>query len=141
MDNGWNDNGYKNNNNENNDNQFGQGQDPQDYAFRTVMRNGKPKTMGWSVASLVLGIISVVCCCFGYASLILGVLAIVFSVLSRKSLGYFDGLSIAGLILGIFGLVFGLAVVIGALLVPEELLEDYFQQYYGESNVPNNGNF
>ena len=141
MDNGWNDNGYKNNNNENNDNQYGQGQDPQDYAFRTVMRNGKPKTMGWSVASLVLGIISVVCCCFGYASLILGVLAIVFSVLSRKALGYFDGLSIAGLILGIFGLVFGLAVVIGALLVPEELLEDYLEQYYGESNIPNNGNF
>jgi hypothetical protein len=60
----------------------------------------KPKTVGFSVASMVLGILSVICCCMGWSGLILGALAIVFSIVSRKVLGYFDGMSIAGLIVG-----------------------------------------
>ena len=137
------DNGYENygfNNNANGSGN-GQGSDPADYAFKTVLKNGRPKTMGWSVAALVLGIVSVVCCCFGWASLILGVLAIVFAVISRRSLGYFDGMSIAGLILGIFGIVFGVAAIIGAFLLPEDFIpQDFFQDYYGDPNSPNSGN-
>jgi len=138
MNNDWNENQGENDFNEK---QSAQGQDPSEYAFRTVLRNGRPKTMGWSVASLVLGIVSVVCCCFGWVSLALGSIAIIFSVLSRKSLGYFDGMSIAGLILGIFGLVFGLAVVVGVLLLPENFFSDeFFQEYYGDSSFQGGGN-
>ena len=138
MNNGWNENGEENNYK---NSQAGEGTDPSDYAFRTVMKNGRPKTMGWSVASLILGIVSVVCCCFGWASLVLGALAIVFSLVSRKSLGYFDGMCIAGLVLGIFGIVFGVATLLGAQLLPEDFFNNgFFEEYYGDTSSPNNGN-
>jgi len=78
----------------------------QDYAFQTLNRHGKPKTLGWSVASLVMGIVSLFTCLFGWASIVFGVIAIAFAIISRFSLGYFEGKSIIGLILGIFGTVF-----------------------------------
>ena len=49
----------------------------QEYAYQTVMNNGRPKTMGWSLASMITGILSVVCCCFGWTGLIFGVAAVV----------------------------------------------------------------
>ena len=79
--------------------------------YEEIFDLAKPKSRGWSVASMVLGIVSVVCCCMGWASMLSAVLAIVFAVVSRKSLGYFDGMSIAGLILGIFGSVMGIMMI------------------------------
>ena len=102
-----------------------------DYLFRTVNPNGRRKTYGWSVASLVCGIISVICCSLGYGSIILGVLAIVFSVISRKNLGYFDSMAIAGLVLGIMGFILGIAIIIAVNMVDEEFLEQY-RQYLEE---------
>ena len=84
----------------------------QDYAFQTLNRHGKPKTLGWSVASLVMGIVSLSTCLFGWASIVFGVIAIAFAIISRFSLGYFEGKSIIGLILGIFGTVFGISMII-----------------------------
>ena len=99
-----------------------------EYAFQTLTRYGKPKTMAWSVVSLVVGIISVVCCCFGWSGIVLGAFAVVSSMLSRRTLGYFDGMSIAGLVLGIFGLVFGGMLIIATLSIPEEFWEEYYKQ-------------
>ena len=99
-----------------------------DYAFQTLMRNGRPKTKGWSVASMVLGIISVICCCGGWCSIILGASAVILAIVSRKSLGYFEGMSIAGLVLGIFGFVLGIAIVIGINMIPEEFWEEYYRE-------------
>lgn len=92
----------------------------QDYAFQTLNRHGKPKTLGWSVASLVMGIVSLFTCLFGWASIVFGVIAIVFALISRFSLGYFDGKSIIGLILGIFGTVFGASMIIFIYSMGEE---------------------
>ncbi len=95
----------------------------------------KPKTMGWSVVSLVSGIISVICCCLGVTGIILGAVAIVAAVLSRKTLGYFDGLSIAGLILGIFGVVFGASILAAVAMLGEEFWEEYMEEFnkmYGD---------
>ena len=114
-------------NEERNDSENG-GYNNEDYAFQTLMRNGRPKTIAWSVASLVVGILSVVCCCFGWSGLVLGALAIVFAILSRRDLGYFDGLSIAGLVLGIFGAIFGIAMIVSTFLIPEEFWEEYKKQ-------------
>ncbi len=100
------------NNNEENENE--------EYAFQTLGRNGRPKTIAWSLASLVLGVIAIFTCFFGWSSLILGVAAIVFAILSRRMLGYFDGRSIAGLILGIFGVVFGLSMIIYTMTIDAE---------------------
>ena len=92
----------------------------QDYAFQTLNRHGKPKTLGWSVASLVMGIVSLFTCLFGWASIVFGVIAIAFALISRFSLGYFDGKSIIGLILGIFGTVFGASMIIFIYSMGEE---------------------
>ena len=106
-----------------------------EFENRGPNRFGKPKTMGWSVVALVSGIISVICCCLGVTGIILGAVAIVSSILSRKSLGYFDGLSIAGLILGIFGLVFGFSIIIAVSMLGEEFWEQYMEEFnkmYGD---------
>lgn len=98
------------------------------YAYKTVM-DGVPRSRGWSVASLVLGILSVLCCCITYGGLIMGVLAIVFAVISRRNLGYFDGMAIAGLVVGIIGTVFGISIVISDLYLTAnpDLLESYYK--------------
>ena len=100
------------------------------YADGQVQMAPKPKTLGWSVASMVVGILSVVCCCFGYTGIIFGIGAIIFSIVARKTLGYFEGMSIAGLVLGIFGLVFGAAIVWNTIFNSEFI--DYMNKYYEE---------
>ena len=102
-----------------------------DYAFNVLNNKGRPKTLGWSVASMVTGILSVVCCCFGWTGMIFGIGAIILSIVSRKSLGYFDGMSIAGLVTGIFGLVFGIFMTYSVYFSPEfaeefnKMMEEY----------------
>ena len=98
------------------------------YAYKTVM-DGVPRSRGWSVASMVLGILSVICCCITYGGLIMGLLAIVFAVVSRRNLGYFDGMAIAGLVLGIIGAVFGIMTIISDIYLSAnpELFENYLK--------------
>ena len=63
-------------------------------------------------------------------------IAIVSALLSRKVLGYFDGLSIAGLILGIFGVVFGVSILAAVTMLGEEFWEEYIEEFnkmYGEA--------
>ena len=90
------------NNNPNHDNQYEQ----PEINYKAVSM--KPKSRAWSVASLILSIISILCCCSPIVAITSGVVALVCAIISRKTLGYFDGLSIAGLICAIFGLVFGI---------------------------------
>ena len=60
----------------------------------------------WSVLSLGCAVLSILLCALYYVALPFAVAAIVFSVISRRTLGYFDGLSVGGLILGVVGIVF-----------------------------------
>lgn len=108
----WNNNGYNGQYNE------------EEYAFQTLDRHGRPKKLGWSVASLVSGIAAAVTATFGFSGIILGICAIIFAIISRRILGYFDGKSIGGLILGIFGLIFG-----GAMLVYAATIDEGDQEY------------
>ncbi len=62
---------------------------------------------GWSVISLFSGILAVLLCSVYYVGLIFAAVSIVAALVSRKKLGYFDGLSLAGLLVGIVGCVFG----------------------------------
>lgn len=92
------------------------------YTFQTVM-DIKSRNRGFAIASMVLGIFSILCCCFNYVALIIAALSIIFAVVSRVRMGYFDGMAIAGLVLGIIGLVFAVAVTLVDLVFLNEYLE------------------
>ena len=116
------DNFYNNNNNNGTGDVFGD-------VYRDVMEL-RSKSRAWSVASLVLGILSILCCCIWWFGLIAGILSIVFVIVSRKKLGYFDGLSIAGLITSIFGIVFSiLIIVVGTIVLNNPEFQAYFEQF------------
>ena len=91
---------------ENRNNQNGEGKEGEDFLFKTVM-DGKEKSRVWSVASIAIAAASLLCCAFPYPAIVLGALAIVFALFSRRNIGYFDGLALVGLIIGIAGIVFG----------------------------------
>ena len=98
-------------NNQNHENQY----DQPEINYKAVSM--KPKSRAWSVASLILAIISVLCCCNPIIAITAGVVALVCSIVSRKTLGYFDGLSIAGLIVAIFGIVFGICAIVASYII------------------------
>jgi membrane-bound ClpP family serine protease len=80
---------------------------------------------GFAVASLVLGIVAVCCCCFSGLSLVLAVLAIVFAVLSRKNPAK-KGLGTAGLVLGIIAAVIA---IVSIIISGTDWYEAYMTEY------------
>lgn len=83
-----------------------------------VVANTTPekKTDGLAIASLVLGILSIVLvCCNTYAAVIAGIIGIVLSILSKKNNGK-SGMSTSGLICSIVGIVLGISMIILALI-------------------------
>ena len=96
--------------------------------YYEVFDKDKPKYIIWSLISAILGAISVLCAFFGWGGLIIGAGAVAFAIVSRVNLKYFDKISIVGLILGIFGMVFGAAVIIVGILVKNGTLTDYYVQ-------------
>ena len=75
--------------------------------YDEIFDKNNPKTMGFSVVSVILGALSVLFGWVVFLGVVFGAAAVVFSAISRKTLRYFDKMAIAGLILGIFGVVFG----------------------------------
>lgn len=89
----------------------------------------KNKSRAWSAASFVLSVFSLLCCCISLASIVIGLFAVVCAIISRKNLGYFDGLSIAGLIIGIFGVIFGATSIIASLVIDlDYIYEEIFSE-------------
>lgn len=68
---------------------------------------------GLSIASMVLGIVSVVLCCLWYVSLPCAILAIIFGVIGKKRDG--RGMAIAGLVLGIIAVALYVLAVVGVV--------------------------
>ena len=92
----------------------------------------KPKQKPSSVAALVFGILSTLCCCFAYAGAVFGVIAVILAVSSRRESGKFDTLSTVGLILGIFGAAISILTIISLYIVPEDVFNQYFEEYYSQ---------
>ena len=106
----------------------------------------KKSQNGYAIASLVLGIVSVLCCCCCCFADTLGlilmgvaaVLAIVFAFLSKKNTnGKMDGKAIAGLVLGIVAIVvllLFLAALVGVYTmigqIPQEELLAIVEETY-----------
>lgn len=99
-----------------------------EYLYKSVME-GKKKSRIWSLVSLICSIVSLLCCCIPLPGAVLGVLAVVFAVVSRLNIGYFDGLAIAGLIVGIFGLVFSVSMMV---LYSTDWYKDIFLKAFEE---------
>ena len=112
-----------------------------DYVYKSVME-GKAKSRSWSVASFVVSIASLLCCSFiSWVGVVLSTLAITFAINSRKNIGYFDGLSLAGLIIGIFGAVFSVASILFAYIIESSGILDEcikeLEKIYGEDFLNN----
>lgn len=72
---------------------------------------------GFSIASMVLGILSLVLCCIPYLPTVLGIIGIVLAVISLRKQAPGKGMAIAGLVcslitvaLFLIGLIFGAAI-------------------------------
>ncbi|MBQ8858589.1 MAG: DUF4190 domain-containing protein [Clostridia bacterium] len=91
------------------------------------------KTDGFGIAALVTGIISLLCCCMYPVAWLIGVLGIVFAIISRKKMGEFSGMAIAGLVCAVIGTViscFLLGSVIFTLIVDPEGFWQAFEEGY-----------
>lgn len=71
------------------------------------------ESKGLSIASMVLGIVSVVMLCVYYISIPSAILAIIFAIIGRKKGG--KGMATAGLVLGIIALVIDIVIVVMAI--------------------------
>lgn len=98
-----------------------------------MMPPEQKQSMGFAIASLVLGIVSIVCCCLEVVSVVCSILAITFAVLSRRQLGEFHGMAIAGLVCGIIGLAVAVYFIVDGILNPvtdtdaNEFLDEYMK--------------
>ena len=97
---------------------------------------------GLAVASLVLGILSVVFFCCAWAllpiPLICSVLAIVFSAVSRRLSRRFSGQAIAGLILGILSLtltVLLFSAIVWLLSIDATTLRELFGEEFAQAFI------
>lgn len=97
------------------DNQFGYQNN--DAPFQPVDLKPSGHARGYSIASLSLGIAAIVvcccCCCLFFLGGICGILAIVFACLAKRDNGgKMSGMAVAGLILGILGIILFVVMMI-----------------------------
>lgn len=90
--------------------------DENDFAYTIVTTNGKHKTLLWSIGSFIISLISIALSFFGLPGAVVGIIGIVFAVLARKFLGFFNKFSLIGLFGGIFGFVIGVAFFVAHTL-------------------------
>ncbi len=65
---------------------------------------------GFAIAGLVVGIISLLCCCFSYVGIVIGIAGIVFSAVGLKGTRN-RGCAVAGLICSITGTIISLVEI------------------------------
>lgn len=87
-----------------------------EYAYKAVV-DKKENRRTLSIISLVFAILSIVCLFIPWLALVLSLVAIVIGSISRRNLGYFDRITLAALIIGIFGFVFSLSGILFANLI------------------------
>lgn len=92
---------------------------------------------GYAIASLCLGIASVffccICCCLYYVAIITGILAIVMALLAKRDNGCkMPGMALAGLILGIIGIIiFLVMIVFEVFILTDEMIASTVEEIYG----------
>ena len=89
--------------------------------FSLYDKSGRQKSLGWSVASMAVGILSLLLSPFGWTGILLGVTAIVFAIVARVKIGYFNVFIIVGIVSGIFGTVLGIFFCVFSIFLPDIL--------------------
>lgn len=84
--------------------------------YYTLPSTLKSRSLIWSMASFVVGVLSILLCPLYYVSLVFAAGSIVTSLVSRRNLGFFEKYAIYGLILGMMGIVCGIFSAIAARL-------------------------
>ena len=84
-----------------------------------VKTNVVTESKGLSIASMVLGIVSVVTLCVSYVSVVCAVLAIIFGIIGRKKGA--KGMAITGLVLGIITLSIDIFMIVFAVGLVSEI--------------------
>ncbi len=98
-----------------------------------------PRFRGFSIASMVCGICSLVLCCTGLLSIPVGALGILFALLTRKRGQRMNNMCVAGIWLSCVGLALGIFITISSIVTvftdPSYLnmLDQMYQQMYGVS--------
>ena len=67
---------------------------------------------GFAIASMVCGILAIVVCCTGILGIPLGALSILFAVLSKRRGRKLPGMSLAGILLSVAGILLGLLMTV-----------------------------
>ena len=74
----------------------------------------KNETKGFGIAAMILGILSLVFCCFGKYTIVLAVLAIIFGIIGLKKPG--KGMAITGIVTGTLGCILAIVLVVFVIL-------------------------
>lgn len=85
-------------------------------------KNQPEQGSGMAIASMVLGILSIITFLIFFISIPLGILAIVFGVIANKKQK--NGMATAGLVTGIVGIALSLIIIGLALWIGDELEDD-----------------
>lgn len=84
----------------------------------------KSNNLVLAIISLVCGILSILCCCFGYLGLIFSLVAVALGIISLCLKHGGKGLAIAGIVCGGVGLALSIFIVAAIGLSSTEILEE-----------------
>lgn len=91
----------------------------------------KKGNKGFAIASLICGILSVICCCLGCFSLVLAIAAVGLGIVTLACKYDGKGMAIAGIVLGGVGIIMFIATIaIGASDGYNEMMEEIMNELY-----------
>lgn len=89
-----------------------------------LYENGEKPRTGMGVASMVLGISSLVCCCVPFFGMITAVIGLILGICSCKKGS--NGFGIAGIITSALGIIIGIVSIVAVFVAGAFNWEDYF---------------
>lgn len=95
---------------------------------------------GFSIAGMICGILSLLCCCVWYVGLVLGIVGLVLSIISLKQQKPGRGMAIAGVVCSAIGL--GITLILGIFAILTMFNPEY-QNFLNElrNSYPQYGNY
>lgn len=93
-------------------------------SFYNENSSEKSSGEGFAIASLVLGIISILTCCCCLLGFVFGIIGMIFAFVAKKDRTW-DGMKIAGLICSIVGLVLSFGMML-KMALPMILMRDFY---------------